>query len=51
VPLVALIYGSSGSFDGVFWTVIACAAIAMAVGIALPRTTRPATAPTIQPAE
>jgi FSR family fosmidomycin resistance protein-like MFS transporter len=51
VPLVALIYGSSGSFDGVFWVLIACAAIAMAVGIALPRTAGPATAPTIQPAD
>jgi MFS family permease len=51
VPLVALIYGSSGSFDGVFWVLIACAAIAMAVGIALPRTAGPTTAPTIQPAE
>jgi MFS transporter, FSR family, fosmidomycin resistance protein len=50
VPLVALIYGSSGSFDGVFWALIACAAIAMAVGIALPRTAGPA-APAIQPAE
>ena len=51
VPLVALIYGNSGSFDGVFWVLIACAAIAMAVGIALPRTAGLATAPTIQPAE
>jgi MFS transporter, FSR family, fosmidomycin resistance protein len=51
VPLVALIYGSSGSFDGVFWVLIACAAIAMAVGIGLPRTANPASAPTIQPAE
>ena len=40
VPLVALIYGSSGSFDGVFWALIACSAIAMAIGIALPRTAR-----------
>jgi hypothetical protein len=51
VPLVAIIYGSSGAFDGVFWALIACAAIAMAVGIALPRTAGRATAPTIQPAE
>jgi MFS transporter, FSR family, fosmidomycin resistance protein len=51
VPLVALIYGNSGSFDGVFWVLIACASIAMAVGIALPRTAGLATAPTIQPAE
>jgi hypothetical protein len=51
VPLVALIYGSSGSFDGVFWVLIACAAIAMVVGIALPRTTDAVRAPAIQPAE
>jgi MFS family permease len=51
VPLVALIYGSSGSFDGVFWVLIACAAIAMVVGIALPRTTGPDSAPAVQPAE
>lgn len=51
VPLVALIYGTSGSFDGVFWALIACAAIAMAVGIALPRTAGSAMAPAIQPAE
>jgi MFS family permease len=51
VPLVALIYASSGAFDGVFWALIACSAIAMAVGIALPRTAGRATAPSIQPAE
>ena len=50
VPLVAMIYGSSGSFDGVFWVLIACAAIAMTVGIALPRTAA-SPAPAIQPAE
>ena len=48
VPLVAVIYGSSGSFDGVFWALIACSAIAMAVGIALPRAADPATAPAVQ---
>jgi hypothetical protein len=46
-----MIYGASGSFDGVFWALIACAAIAMAVGIALPRTATTATEATIQPAE
>ena len=51
VPLVALIYGSSGSFDGVFWALIACAAIAMAMGVALPRTAASTTAAIIQPAE
>ncbi|HEX5079186.1 MAG TPA: MFS transporter [Geminicoccaceae bacterium] len=51
VPLVALIYGSSGSFDGVFWALIACAAIVMAIGMALPRTASPAAGPAIQPAE
>lgn len=55
VPLVALIYGASGSFDGVFWALIACSAIAMAIGIALPRRGRPgsaeAAAPAIQAAE
>jgi MFS family permease len=55
VPLVALIYGTSGSFDGVFWALIACSAIAMAIGIALPRTARPGPVdepePAIQPAE
>jgi len=51
VPLVAMIYGASGSFDGVFWALIACAAIAMAVGIALPRAAGTAPEPTIQPAE
>jgi MFS transporter, FSR family, fosmidomycin resistance protein len=51
VPLVALIYGASGSFDGVFWALIACAAVAMAVSIALPRTAGSARAPAIQPAE
>jgi FSR family fosmidomycin resistance protein-like MFS transporter len=51
VPLVALIYGTSGSFDGVFWALIACAGIALAVGIALPRTADSAPAPAIQPAE
>jgi FSR family fosmidomycin resistance protein-like MFS transporter len=51
VPLVALIYGASGSFDGVFWALIACAAIAMAVGLALPRTAGSAPAPALQPAE
>ena len=51
VPLVALIYGASGYFDGVFWAMIACAAIAMAVGLALPRNARPVPAPAVQPAE
>jgi predicted cobalt transporter CbtA len=51
VPLVALIYGGSGSFDGIFWAMIGCAAVAMAVGLALPRIAGPAAAPTIQPAE
>ena len=51
VPLVALIYGRSGSFDGVFWALIVCAAIVMAVGIALPRSTNPAPVPAIEPAE
>jgi MFS transporter, FSR family, fosmidomycin resistance protein len=41
VPLVALIYGSSGSFDGVFWALIACAAIAMAIGISPAAQCRP----------
>ena len=51
VPLVALIYGSSGSFDGVFWALIACAAIVMVIGMALPRTASPAAGAAIQPAE
>ena len=51
VPLVALIYASSGSFDGVFWAMIACAAIVMAVGVALTRTVTKTMAPTMQPAE
>ncbi|MEM7025039.1 MAG: MFS transporter [Pseudomonadota bacterium] len=51
VPLVALIYGSTGSFDGVFWAMVGCAGVAMAAGILLPRNTRSATAPAIQPAE
>jgi MFS family permease len=51
VPLAAMIYGATGSFDGVFWALIACAAIAMAVGIVLPRTPRPAPTTTMQPAE
>ena len=51
VPLVALIYGTSGSFDGVFWAMIACAAIAMTAGLALPRPSRKLAAPAVQPAE
>jgi MFS family permease len=51
VPLVAVIYGISGSFDGVFWVLIGCATIAMAVGIALPRSARPVPTPAMQPAE
>jgi MFS family permease len=51
VPLVALIYGASGAFDGVFWAMIACSAVATAVGLLLPRNAAPVPAPAIQPAE
>jgi MFS transporter, FSR family, fosmidomycin resistance protein len=51
VPLVALIYGATGAFDGVFWTMIGCSAVAMAVGLALPRNAPSVAAPAIQPAE
>jgi MFS family permease len=51
VPLVALIYGATGAFDGVFWAMIACSAVATAVGLLLPRNAAPVPAPAIQPAE
>lgn len=50
LPLIAGIYGATGSFDGVFWTMIGCSVAALAIGLALPRS-RPGLAPAIAPAE
>jgi len=51
VPLVALIYGSTGSFSGIFWVMIGCAVVAMTAGLLLPRAAAPSPAPVVQPAE
>ena len=51
VPLVALIFGLSGSFAGVFWAMAMCSPAAVGVGLALPSVTNRSLAPAMQPAE
>jgi len=50
VPLIALIFGLTGAFVGVFLFMAACALVPMAIGLALPRRTPAAAAPAAEPA-
>lgn len=51
VPLLALIYGLSGSFTGVFLTMAACCVVPIMVGLALPRRAPAPSSIAAEPAE
>jgi FSR family fosmidomycin resistance protein-like MFS transporter len=51
VPLVALIYGQTGSFTGVFLVMAAFCLVPIVVGLALPRRAVAPLHPSAEPAE
>ncbi len=52
VPLIAAIYGATGSFVGVFLVMVACCIVPIVVGLGLPRRAPAAAAtPVVEPAE